>query len=118
MTGKSIKLIIGIILLIIALALYFFSGLASWIALIPAVIGIVLIVLAFTGKAKLPAVSLQPEAPAKTEPAAEPAPKVEPEEAVAVPEPEQPSAEVSSPEQTPEKPPVAESIEEESRPQV
>ncbi len=49
MSGKSTKLIVGIILLVAAILLYAFGGFNYIVALIIGVIGVAMIVLSFTG---------------------------------------------------------------------
>ncbi|MBL7141809.1 hypothetical protein ISS21_01790 [Patescibacteria group bacterium] len=73
MKGKGTKLIIGIILLIIGIVLYLLKAVNPWVCLVIIVIGLILVILSFTGKGKkLPAVSPQPGAPAE---AKEPVPE-------------------------------------------
>lgn len=87
MSGKSVKLIIGVVLLVVALALYFFVGSLNYLVdVVIAVVGVVFIVLALVSKEKLPAVTSQPETseapPAESKPETSEAPA---EEGVEVP---------------------------------
>ncbi|MCH7759427.1 hypothetical protein IID20_03660 [Patescibacteria group bacterium] len=89
MSGKSIKLIIGVVLLVVALALYFFlTSLNYLVDVVIAVVGIIFIVLALISKEKLPAVVSQPET--SETPAVESQPETPAEEGVEVPS-EQPA---------------------------
>ncbi len=53
MSGKSTKLIIGIILFLLAIYLYVFGGFKFVLALILGIIGIALIILSFTGREEM-----------------------------------------------------------------
>lgn len=98
MTGKSIKLIIGVVLFVIAILLYLFSGLSYWLAIAVAAIGLIFIILSFLGKEKLPAVTSHEVAePTEAAHSKEGATSVPEESAVEVPpsppsEPSEPSA--------------------------
>lgn len=61
MKGKSVKLIIGIILLIVAVVLGLLNVLNSWLCLAIAVVGLIFVIFSFRAKEKnLPAVSSEP----------------------------------------------------------
>jgi len=53
MSGKSTKLIIGIILLLLAVYMYAFGGFKFVVSLILGIIGLGLVVLSFTGKQEM-----------------------------------------------------------------
>ncbi|GEM_PF-1330016 len=73
MNGKSVKLIIGVILVVAALALRLFTAVSYWLAILLAAIGLIFIILAFAGKErKLPAIAPQPESPTPAETKEEP----------------------------------------------
>ncbi|MDA2922617.1 hypothetical protein MYX07_05135 [Patescibacteria group bacterium AH-259-L07] len=71
MAGKSVKLIVGIVLLVVAILLYLFGGLSYWLAIAVVAIGLIFVILSFLGKEKLPALTPQVEKPQETTKTAE-----------------------------------------------
>ncbi len=109
MAGKTVKLIIGIILLIAGVFLYLFNTPLYWLAIALGALGLIFIILALAAKRQLPSVVSQPTPPAETEPTAvEPAPETtEPAPETTEPAPEPPQEEIK-PEVGPTAAPVPE----------